>query len=331
MLNPGSWTANRTFWVGFFNPQFVPQTASRTGGALLLASLYVYLHATFRAKHPGLRDLIAARSSRPALLGSILITLGGIGWYVFLPQSARAALAAAGTLNVLVVVIFAVTAAVFVMLYLGPYRNPGWLSPGFAVLFLALGLAAVATGEFIREAVRKPYVIYNVVMSNQILPEEIPIHRAQGYLQGGTWTKAFVGSEYPSVMTPDPITMLEKAYRRARPGEPLPGGVPHAPRTRIAQWRLAELPRTDRVQLGRTLFMHHCNDCHAAAAGYSAVGNLTRGWTEDMIRDVVRHPEQSHFFMPPWAGTSEEADLLTEYIETIAPPHPKGMYYGEEK
>jgi len=86
-----------------------------------------------------------------------LVVVGGLGWYAFLPESARAALVAASAPNVLMTLIFAVTIAVFVMLYLGPYRNPGWLSLGFAILFLALGVAAISTGEFIREAVRKPY------------------------------------------------------------------------------------------------------------------------------------------------------------------------------
>src|SRR3990170_6749096 len=50
MLNPGSWTSNKDFWVGFFNPQFLPQVLSRTGGSLLLASPYVLLHASLRVQ-----------------------------------------------------------------------------------------------------------------------------------------------------------------------------------------------------------------------------------------------------------------------------------------
>ena len=40
---------------------------------------------------------------------------------------------------------------------------------------------------------RKPYVIYNVVLGNQILPEEVPQLRAKGYLEGGTWTRPTSG------------------------------------------------------------------------------------------------------------------------------------------
>lgn len=301
MLNPGAWPQNRNFWVGFLNPQFVPQVLTRTGGAFLLSSLYVYLHAAFKVKDPALRNLIESRSARPALWGAILIVLGGLGWYLFLPESAKAALAAASVLNVLMVLIFAITVAVFVMLYLGPYRNPGWLSPGFAILFLALGFAAITTGEYIREAVRKPYIVYNVVMGNQILPEELPDFRREGYLEGGTWTKALVATQYPQLM---------------REGK-------------IEEARLLTLPEADQVKLGQVLFQYGCNNCHATTQGFSPVGHLIRGWTPEMIRTVVREPEKVHFFMPPWAGTREEAELLTKYLVTIAPPHPGGMDYGD--
>ena len=52
MLNSGVWATHPgqgTFWTAFFNPQFLPQTVARTGGALLLSSLYVYLHASLTA------------------------------------------------------------------------------------------------------------------------------------------------------------------------------------------------------------------------------------------------------------------------------------------
>lgn len=302
MLNPGDWPAERTFWSGFLNPQFLPQVLARTGGALLLASLYVFLHASIRVKDRDLHDLIERRSSRPAILGAILIVLGGLGWFLTLPPSARAALEVASVLNVLMVIVFALTIAVFVMFYLGPYRNPGWMTPGFAILFFSFGLAATTTGEYIREAVRKPYIVYNVVLGNQILAEEVPGLRASGYLEGGTWTKALMKRDYPQVME----------------GE------------EVVESRLPGLPEADRVRLGGVLFQHHCNDCHAGPAGFSAVGPIIRGWSREMVGQMVRHPEKWHFFMPPWAGTDEEADLLTDYLGTIAAPPPPGMYFGKE-
>ncbi|MDW8329258.1 MAG: cytochrome ubiquinol oxidase subunit I [Candidatus Bipolaricaulota bacterium] len=297
MLNPGAWVENRDFWVGFFNPQFVPQVIARTGGALLLSALYVYLHASFKAREPKLRNLIASRSTLPALIGAVCIVIGGVGWYLFLPESAKAALAAASALNVMMVLIFAITVGVFALLYLGPYRNPGWMSPGFALVLFVMGLTVFSASEFVREAVRKPYIIYNVVLSNQIFPEEVPVLREKGYLEGGTWTSAWVRARYPDAVQSQ----------------------------QIDESKLLALPEPDQRELGKVLFQYHCSSCHATTEGYSAVAQLLRGWTPEMIRNLVQNPEKFHFFMPPWAGTPEEAELLTKYLLSIAPPRPGGM------
>ena len=300
MLNPGAWPQHPNFWVGFLNPQFVPQTLARTGGALLLSSLYVYAHAAFRVKDDALRHMIARRSAQPALLGSLLIIIGGLGWYVFLPPSAKVALAAAGALNVLMALIFGVTVAVFAMLYFGPYRNPGWLSPGFSILFLALGFTAVAAGEFIREAVRKPYILYNVVLSNQILPSEVALLKQNGYLEGGVWTKAYLQAYAPFLLV----------------------------NGQIDETTLTDLPEDLQTDVGRLLFTYHCADCHAAPDGYSGIGPMIRGYTPAMLLDVVQYPEKRRFFMPPWCGTPQEAQLLAKYLQTIAEPTPEDMYFG---
>jgi cytochrome bd ubiquinol oxidase subunit I len=235
MLNPGVWATDaafQNFWTAFFNPQFLPQTIARTGGALLLSSLYVYLHASLTIRDVRLRDMIAARSARPALLGAVLISVGGLTWYYFLPPSAARALSSAAALNVLFALIFVLTIVVFFLLYFGPYRNPGWLSPGFAGSLCLFGIAAFSTGEFIREAVRKPFVVYNVVLGNQVLPEEVPKLREAGYLEGGVWTSAYVRDRYPQTIVND----------------------------RIDGGKLLELPHSDRIVLGEVLFQHHCND-----------------------------------------------------------------------
>lgn len=298
MLHPGRWIETRSFWDGLLNPQFIPQVISRTGGALLLSSLYVYLHAALVIKDRGLRDLIESRSARPALLGAVLITIGGAAWFLTMPESARSVLSTAAVLNVFAALLFAVTAAVFLFLYIGPYRNPGWLTPGFAIALFLFGLVAMTTGEFIREAVRKPYVIYNVVFGNQILVEEAIPFREQGYLESGTWTRAHVQQNYPELMVDG----------------------------KIDERRMLSLDRQDRIALGEVLFQYHCNDCHAAHEGYSAAGRQLQGRPRELIQTLVEHLDEVHFFMPPWCGTHEEAAVLTDYLEEIAPPRPKWMF-----
>jgi mono/diheme cytochrome c family protein len=225
-----------------------------------------------------------------------------LGWYYFLPQSAKAILLGVASLNILIALIFALTIVTFFLLYFGPYRNPGWLSPGFAGVLFLCGLAAFSTGEFIREAVRKPYVVYNVVLGNQILPEEVPQLRKQGYLAGGLWTKAFTVKYYPE-------TSVHGA---------------------IQSNRMLQLPDSDRIRLGEVIFQYHCNDCHAGTLGFSAASQLLRGRSREQVRSMIDHLD-SYIFMPPWAGTPDEAELLTDYLMSIAPGRPAGMLLGVQQ
>ena len=302
MLHPGMWLERKSFWVAFFNPQFLPQTIARTGGALLLSSLYVYLHASFVTRDRGQHRLIESRSTRPAMLGALLILAGGIGWFILLPESARAVISSAAVLNILVVLLFALTVAVFILLFLGPYQNPGWMTPGFAAALMMFGLAAFSTGEFIREAVRKPYVVYNVVLANQIYPDEVPGLQENGFLDGGIWTKALVEDQYPLLVAAD---------------------------GNIDERRMSGMDKDDRIALGGVIFQYHCNDCHAIKDGYSAVGPLVRGWTPDMLKSMTMRLNEHHFFMPQWAGTEQEAELVAEYLASVAPPRPRGMLLHE--
>ena len=240
-----------------------------------------------------------------ALLGAALITLGGVLWYVALPPSAQAAMAAAPVLNIFMALLFVATGIVFVLLYLGPYRNPGWIkTPGFAASILLFGIMGMSTAEFIREAVRKPYICYNVVLGSQMLIDEVAAVREKGFLESGTWTKAFVQASFPQVMSADG----------------------HIDRT-----RLQSLSKADKVALGGVIFQYHCNDCHAIKQGYSAVAPVVQGWTPSMIRALVDDLNRTRFMMPPWAGTPEEADLLTAYLYDAAPKRPIGMLPAMDK
>jgi cytochrome bd-type quinol oxidase subunit 1 len=302
-LNTGNWSPKLGFWAAFFNPQAFPQIASRFGGSLLLGALYFFLHSTLKlGDNEPLRDRVGKESAKWAMIGAFLTILGGISWYVYLPPSGSAALVGAAVLNVLMSIIFVLTAGVVVMMYVGPIRNSKWLTPGFAILFFGAGLAATGTGEFIREAVRKPYIVYGRVLGSQIRPEEIPKLRQTGYLNGGVWTSAYIKDTIPEVVVND----------------------------RIDNKRLLLLSPAKRIEVGRTIFQYHCNNCHATE-GYSAVAQLSRGWNRELISYSIKHLDRVHFFMPPWAGTDEEVEVLTDYVLSIRHPYPPGLSVGMQE
>lgn len=293
-LNIGTWTPADGLWRALWNPQALPQIAARTGGSILLGALFFFLHATVKlSRDSRVRDIVSREGAKWSMLGSALTIAGGIGWYLNLPATGSAALVGAAVLNVLMFIIFALTAATAVMMYIGPLKNPAWLTPGFAILMFGIGHAATGTGEFIREGVRKPYIVYNRVLGSQVRPDEIPKMRQVGYLESGVWTKAYIRDRFPSVMVDSKIS-----------GE-----------------RLLELSPEKRREVGHTIFQYHCSDCHAVE-GYSAVSQLARGWNRPLIKYTVTHLDQVHFFMPPWAGTDAEAEVLTDYIESVRHPHP---------
>ncbi|HEY9166904.1 MAG TPA: cytochrome ubiquinol oxidase subunit I [Candidatus Kryptonia bacterium] len=299
-LDIGKWTPGHSMWTAFFNPQTYPQIIARTGASLLLTSLYVYLHAAFKLKNDKqLLALVENRAARWSMAGAVLVTIGGAWWQINLPESAKAAMVGASALNILVALIFGATAIVFLMLYFGPFRQPGWINKGFAILYFILGVATTSTGEFIREGVRKPYIIYNYVTGNNVLVSEIPELQRSGYINGGTWTKAYVKQNYPQLLDKD---------------------------GKVVSSKLLQLPEPDQIAIGRLLFQYHCNDCHSSK-GFSSVAELARGWNEDMIHTVVTHLDKAHFFMPPWCGTEEEATVLSKYISSIAFQSPAGMKF----
>ena len=243
-----------------------------------------------------LRDMIAARSARPALLGAVLITARrhrpGTG---SCPPRPRRRCSSAAALNILVALIFALTIVVFFLLYFGPYRNPGWLSPGFAGSLCLFGIAAFSTGEFIREAVRKPFVVYNVVLGNQVLPDEVPKHaRRPAICRAACGPSAYVANS----------TIRKRSSMAAS----------------IAA-KLLKLSHEDRVALGEVLFQHHCNDCHADDRRLFGRWGVAAGAAARVGSRDVEHLE-GVYFMPPWCGTAEEAELMTDYLMSINPPRP---------
>jgi len=308
MISIGSWQPGDSVAVAFFNPQAFPQIIARTGASLLLASLYFFLHSSFKIKDDEvLKIRVGQLSANWAMLGAVLTIIGGVFWYVSLPPSGKAAISSASVLNVLSLIIFALTAGVVVMMYYGPIKNPKWLSPGFSILFFMAGLAATGTGEFIRESVRKPYIIYNRVLGSQIRPEEIPELRQNGYTAGGVWTRTYINDKYPGV--------IEDSEDGAR----------------INEANLLALSAEERRDVGRAIYMNHCNNCHAVSTGYNAVAQLSRGWNEQLVYDSIINLDRIHFFMPPWAGTEAEAKVLTEYIISVRHPYPEGFIHTSEE
>ena len=181
-----NWTETGNFWHAFFNVQFLPQMIARTGGAILLAALYVFLHAAWVYRNDQQNPLfekIIRRMARPLLYGIVMIILG-VGWScAVLSDNVLITLERSVFLNVLVALFFGISVVVTLLIVFGPILNPKSINFGFAVSIFVLSLTSLAVIEFAREAVRKPWIVDQVVLGNQIYADEIAIRQQEGFLR----------------------------------------------------------------------------------------------------------------------------------------------------
>lgn len=466
MLGPENADPLASFWHAFFNVQFLPQAVARTGGALVLATCYIYLHAAMTEKEEIIREQIVRRMRVPSLIGIILMAGSLPVCFYFLPQSALMMVERAAAINIFVGIFAGTLLCSLLLLWVGPFRAPDKMGAGLALALFLFGGAALATGEFIREAVRKPFIVDQIVYANQVIPEQVISLRQKGLLQSGVWTKkklVDLQKKYPSLKllaenesnNPDHTafsSVRQTGYsdNQYLPAEPLPlvgesdqsghsglsekknlagrsnviklvqnetsaftptstpppvplplsnsapdsGSLPNAgnvlpsenippsnpnsapaparasassgnpalppasaghadphsgafedlpplpPKKRTILARslkldessiapgntdLLKIKKEDQLELGRMIFMHHCNDCHSEKHGYSAVAPLLTGRKLEEIRYLLIHLNRPGYFMPPWCGTQTEADLLAGYLLSISPEMPDNI------
>lgn len=312
MLDPGRWaeathagTDGSAFWLGFLNPQFLPQCVARTGAALLLATAYVLFHASIRLRNAAdadLRELVVRRTARYVFAG-VFLAVAGVLWagYV-LPDSARMLLLRSAALNVILGA-GAAAAGMLLLLLTLLLKRPAWLTPvsGIAVLIAAIGV--LTAGEFVREGVRKPFILANCVYGNQIHVSRIQPLREAGLLESGRWTKPYVSERFPYLLSRE-----------------------------TGRLELNRVHGEDRNAVGEVIFMHHCNDCHARTVGFNGLSLLSTTAGKGELKTFLLNLDSMNYSMPPWCGTETEAELLAGYLESIAEPHPfrKGVSHDAD-
>ena len=190
MLTPGAWPSTRSFWDGFFNPTFWPSLFARTFVAIGLAGLYAfvtlagsrdldlkakvsrwagtywvlpmavalplslvwYLAAAMGAGVPAGEILGASEESLGATIGALFT--GGPGGYPVAQNGAFIAIVAS-------VAVIAIT----LWIVLARRRT---FTLAEALVLLVPALLAFGGGEWLREDLRKPYVIGGYMFVNSV-------------------------------------------------------------------------------------------------------------------------------------------------------------------
>jgi mono/diheme cytochrome c family protein len=81
----------------------------------------------------------------------------------------------------------AVSAVILVFGWYGARSSPKQVSPAFAVLLLLMGFVATGTTEWVREAARKPYIIYDYMYSNSMRVTDVAQTQRDGVVRAAKW------------------------------------------------------------------------------------------------------------------------------------------------
>jgi mono/diheme cytochrome c family protein len=348
MLTPGQWTLTRGFWDAFFNETYWPALFARTFVAVGLAGLYAIWTAAW------LPDAeLKARIARDAAWRWVLPMAAAIPlsliWY--LSDAAGAGVPVAeifgardgGLFGLLTAVfstgiatgypvaqraawwvIVAAVALTVLTVLLAVARSRTYGKP-FAAALMVLGLVAMGGSEWVREDLRKPWVIGQYMFVNALrlpAPAGVPAP-----------PEAFVQRFGADRFTVDAVNAagVLKTSAWIRP---------------VPTHLLAPNDYAARVEhQGQELFRALCSSCHTID-GYLALRPLVRGKSPEALNGVIARlaspsdaagnagtwstlPVHVKTWrsrrMPPFAGTDEERQLLAGYLALLGGAEPASL------
>jgi hypothetical protein len=189
MLTPGRWLETQTFASAYFNPGMLPSLVVRTAVCIALAGVYGLITAS-AVRDVALRTEVVRYAAQWLLLGALIIPWAGI-WYIStLPSMAREiSMGAAPPVTIFAGLSIFFSALVVAFTYFGPYQRPRHFNLVFAFLLAVLALSATGVTEWVREAVRKPYIIYGYMYANSIRLADAGRLRERGILKSARWVR----------------------------------------------------------------------------------------------------------------------------------------------
>lgn len=344
MLTPGKWLQHRSFWLGFFNPSFFPSVFYRTFMSFLMAGVFGLFVLSFY-KNSEAKEKFVKYSSLWVII-SIVLMIPFALWYVsVLPVEAKSLVMGKSpeiVRTTKVIVISSIIAFILgVIVYIKPSLNKAYIA---VIIFLA-GFFIIGSFEWTREAARRPYVINKVMYSNMIFEKDLPKLQKEGFLKNAKWVsvrniteenKRLAGKEIfihqcyachtiggfsndiiqksKAMSYSALIKYIERIHQIRYFMPPFAGNEEEAKALAafIAGDLLGkEVKEVEKAKLdGKTIFEDNCSSCHEP----EEFEDLISGWDKERIRKALDMLEKLNPEMPPYNGTPQEKDTLTEYL-----------------
>jgi mono/diheme cytochrome c family protein len=339
-LTPGEWLETRAFWDGFFNPTYWSSLAVRTFYALGIAGLFA-LWTLSRTKGDH-RDGMVRNAGLWATGGIVMAAVCTLWWWSEVPTGIR--VLTGGDMPIATYVThrtpqLAALLAILVIVF--PLLMPRRTNRIVATVLLLLGLGLMTSGEWAREAIRKPFVIYDYMYSNGVIVDEVEALREEGIAARSVWVD---GDET------DPVVLGEQVFRAACQNCHARSGY-NGLADRVAHWDEAFISgmsqRTEYMRRlmppwvgtveeadalaaylvtlkpgnvappadGEEVFDIRCGSCHTLYETNPLV-ELVEGMSGEELDDYFSDLERD--YMPAFTGTDQERRMLGDWLAAEA-------------
>lgn len=287
MMEPGTWTQQRSFWSGVLNPIYLPQLMFRTPLAMLMAGLLAMLLVPFFTERGEFRHRAMRCVSAWTFAWSLPCIAGAWAYWQVIPEVMKANLAVGLTTQAFekwygnIATFLKIASVAMVIVAMWGTLKPGWLPRPVTVLPFIAAMLLVGSFERVREFVRKPAVLHGYMYANGIEIGHYPLLREQGVLAHATYCSQRTVTPENRIQAGQDMFMIACSRCHTTAGI---NGI------------------TNKLQ--------------------ALYGN--KQWSHDVVLNYIKTMHNVRPFMPPAPGTDAELSALTDYIISLR-KHPAAL------
>ena len=343
MLTPGRWLETGNFWDGFFNPTYWPSLVFRTGVCLLLAGVYAMLVAS-REKDADFKARLVRYNAVWSIAGLIVLVPSFLWYWQAIPAEITQAAGErmptpmasldGAYLNIGILALLVVLFGLAI---------PKRMYTVVAIVMMFIALSFFGEFEWMRESIRKPYVIHGYMYGNAVEVAKAEEYREKGYLAHIAFRTGDDGADLfrhacrschtiggykplaPVFDGTDPefiagLTMATDLLRGNMP--PFYGTDEEAALiaehiwARVDQRAFAEVYGLSGLELGEKVHSIRCGHCHVPG-GYNDNRAALKGLERADYEDIFDNGEDYGEGMPNLTGSAEEREALIQYLLSL--------------
>jgi cytochrome bd-type quinol oxidase subunit 1 len=304
MLSPGAALDSSVqpmrfdFWAGLFNPTYWPSLVLRTISSLAIVALFIMVMVNASKRYsPQQRDDVVRHG------GKFLLPLIGMvpaaAWYFYESPPEAVFYIQGGAIAMTLLFAFSLAASTLIGFYsyVAIIIRKRSVNLETAILLMFIALIATGSSEFVREGIRKPYLIWDHMYSSGLLKSQVASLQA------------------PSSKDPN-TSILRYSRWSIRPQDSQEPLFSDADFLDYNSESLAAVKDTVR---GRWIYDGQCLRCHCID-GYNAVRPLVHQWPPKMIVNALRELDKVKSFMPPFVGNRQDRDDLAAFLHSLNDP-----------